>query len=152
DYRAAWRHLRSLADKAGNPRLHATLVLMSWSLEAESGRDWRDYYPGRDVIQVLGWDTYNLGWKKGRYDSPSTMYDRVLTVSEKERLPFGIAETGSFLIAGDKGDQRAAWIRATNAYLEKHGALWVSYFDLDWETGDYRLLDAPSRKAWQDFC
>lgn len=70
DYRAAWRRLRSLADKAGNPRLHATLVLMGWSLDPLSKRDWRDYYPGRDVIQVLGWDVYNLGWKKGRYDSP----------------------------------------------------------------------------------
>ncbi|TDC55430.1 DNRLRE domain-containing protein [Actinomadura sp. KC345] len=152
DYRAAWRHLRSLADKAGNERLHATLVLMSWSLTAESKRDWRDYYPGRSVIQVLGWDTYNLGWKKGRYDSPETMYGQVLEVSEKERLPFGIAETGSYLVGDDKGTERAAWLRATNAYLKKHGALWVSYFDLDWETGDFRLLDAPSHKAWQEFC
>lgn len=152
DYRAAWRHLRGLADKAGNPRLHATLVLMSWSLEAESKRDWRDYYPGRDVIQVLGWDTYNLGWKKGRYDSPSMMYDRVVALSKEEGLPFGVAETGSYLVGDDNGEKRAAWLHETNAYLKKHGALWVSYFDLDWETGDFRLLDAPSRKAWQDFC
>ena len=152
DYRAAWRRLRSLADKAGNDRLHATLVLMSWSLTAESKRDWRDYYPGRNVIQVLGWDTYNLGWKKGRYDSPEAMYGRVLDVSEQEGLPFGIAETGSYLVGDDTGPERAAWLRATNAYLKKHGALWVSYFDLDWETGDFRLLDAPSHKAWQDFC
>ncbi|TDC97395.1 DNRLRE domain-containing protein [Actinomadura sp. 7K507] len=152
DYRAAWRRLRSLADKAGNDRLHATLVLMSWSLTAESKRDWRDYYPGRDVIQVLGWDTYNLGWKKGRYDSPETMYGQVLEVSKQERLPFGIAETGSYLVGDDKGAERAAWLRATNAYLKKHDALWVSYFDLDWETGDFRLLDAPSHQAWQEFC
>ncbi|MEU8798007.1 DNRLRE domain-containing protein [Spirillospora sp. NPDC048819] len=152
DYRAAWRHLRALADKAGNSRLHATLVLMSWDLDPLSKRDWRDYYPGRDVIQVLGWDTYNLGWKKGRYDSPATMYDRVVAVSAKEKLPFGIAETGSYLVGDDKGDQRADWLRATNAYLKKHGALWVSYFDLDWETGDFRLLDAPSRNAWKELC
>ncbi len=152
DYRAAWRHLRALADKAGNPRLHATLVLMSWSLEPESKRNWRDYYPGRDVIQVLGWDTYNLGWKKGVYDDPATMYDRVVAISKQEKLPFGIAETGSYLVGDDKGEQRAAWIRATNAYLKKHKALWVSDFDLDWETGDFRLLDGPSTKAWRDFC
>jgi hypothetical protein len=152
DYRAAWRHLRSLADKAGSTRLHATLVLMSWSLDPLSKRDWRDYYPGRDVIQVLGWDAYNLGWKKGRYDSPSTMYDRVVAVSKAENLPFGIAETGSYLVGDDTGTERAAWLRATNAYLKKHHALWVAYFDLDWPTGDFRLLDTHSRKAWQEMC
>jgi hypothetical protein len=152
DYRAAWRHLRALADKAGNSRLHATLVLMSWSLDPLSKRDWRDYYPGRDVIQVLGWDAYNLGWKKGRYDSPSTMYDRVIAVSKAEKLPFGVAETGSYLVGDDDGTKRAAWLHATNTYLKKHNALWVAYFDLDWPTGDFRLLDNHSRKAWQDFC
>ncbi|GAA4224925.1 hypothetical protein GCM10022254_05580 [Actinomadura meridiana] len=152
DYRAAWRRLRSLADKADNARLHATLVLMSWSLDPLSKRDWRDYYPGRDVIQVLGWDTYNLGSKKGRYDSPSLMYDRVVATSKAEDLPFGIAETGSYLVGNDDGTKRAAWLRATNSYLSAHKALWVSYFDLDWHTGDFRLLDSHSRKAWQDFC
>ncbi|GGT77316.1 MULTISPECIES: CBM96 family carbohydrate-binding protein [Actinomadura] len=152
DYRAAWRRLRSLADKADNPRLHATLVLMGWSLDPLSKRDWRDYYPGRDVIQVLGWDVYNLGWKKGRYDDPAAMYDRVVAVSKGEDLPFGIAETGSYLVAGDNGDRRAAWLNATNAYLAKHRALWVAYFDLDWNTGDFRLLDTQSRRAWSDFC
>ena len=152
DYRAAWRRLRSLADKAGNSRLHATLVLMSWSLDPFSKRDWRDYYPGRDVVQVLGWDAYNLGWKKGRYDDPAAMYDRVIAVSQAENLPFGVAETGSYLVAGDDGTKRAAWLHATNAYLRKHKAVWVAYFDLDWPTGDFRLLDAHSRKAWQEFC
>ncbi|RKS72066.1 hypothetical protein BZB76_4879 [Actinomadura pelletieri DSM 43383] len=152
DYRAAWRRLRSLADRADNPRLHATLVLMGWSLDPLSKRDWRDYYPGRDVIQVLGWDVYNLSWKKGIYDSPATMYDRVIATSKAENLPFGVAETGSFLVKGDKGDRRAAWIRETNAYLAKHKALWVAYFDLNWPTGDYRLLDSHSRNAWRDFC
>ncbi|MEU8124278.1 DNRLRE domain-containing protein [Spirillospora sp. NPDC049024] len=152
DYRAAWRRLRSLADKADNPRIHATLVLMGWSLDPLSKRDWRDYYPGRDVIQVLGWDVYNLGWKKGRYDDPATMYDRVVAVSKGENLPFGVAETGSYLVSGDNGDRRASWLRAMNAYLTKRNALWVAYFDLDWSTGDFRLLDTQSRQAWSDFC
>ncbi|MFD0901600.1 CBM96 family carbohydrate-binding protein [Actinomadura sediminis] len=150
DYRAAWRRLAGLADRAGNPRLKATLVLMSWSLEAESKRNWRDYYPGRDVIEVLGWDTYNLA--KDRYQTPAEMYSKVLAVSEQEDLPFGVAETGAHLIPGDNGTKRAAWLRSMTRYLEENDALWVAYFDLDWPTGDYRLLDAPSIKAWNDFC
>ncbi|NED55080.1 hypothetical protein G3I24_29845, partial [Micromonospora aurantiaca] len=58
----------------------------------------------------------------------------------------------SYLVGDDTGTDRAAWLRATNAYLKKHHALWVAYFDLDWSTGDFRLLDTHSRKAWQDFC
>jgi hypothetical protein len=152
DYRAAWRHLRTMADKAGNSRLRSTLVLMGWTLDPASKRTWRDYYPGRDVIQVLGWNLYNLGAKKGRYDDPTAMYNRVVVTSQAERLPFGIAETGSHLVAGDNGSRRAAWLRATNAYLTQHKALWVVYFDLNWESGDYRLTDPQGRTAWRDFC
>ncbi|MFV2210157.1 DNRLRE domain-containing protein [Actinomadura sp. LOL_016] len=150
DYRAAWRRLAGLADRADNPRLKSTLVLMSWSLEAESKRNWRDYYPGRDAIDVLGWDTYNLA--KDRYQTPDEMYSKVLRVSEEEGLPFGVAETGAHLVPGDDGAKRAAWLRSMTRYLEEKDALWVAYFDLDWPTGDFRLLDAPSIDAWNDFC
>lgn len=152
DYRDAWAHLRALADIADNPRLRATLVLMSWSLEPTSGRNWRNYYPGKEVIQVLGWDTYNLSHDKGHYEDPGQMYARTIAVSDAEGLPFGIAETGSHLIPGDNGQGRAAWLRTMTQHLTDAGALWVAYFDLDWETGDYRLSDTPSRQAWQDFC
>jgi hypothetical protein len=151
-YRKAWAHLRALADTADNPRLHATLILMSWSLEPDSGRNWRKYYPGRDVIQVLGWDTYNFAADEGRYEDPVEMYARTIATSKAEGLPFGIAETGSHLVPGDHGKRRAAWIRTMTHHLTEAGALWVAYFDLDWETGDYRLTDPPSRKAWSDFC
>ena len=151
-YRKAWAHLRTLADTADNPRLHATLILMSWSLEPASGRNWRKYYPGRHVIQVLGWDTYNRAADEGRYQDPVDMYARTITISKAEGLPFGIAETGSHLVPGDHGERRAAWLRAMTHHLTDAGALWVAYFDLDWKTGDYRLTDTPSRRAWSDFC
>ncbi|MCX6467512.1 MAG: DNRLRE domain-containing protein [Pseudonocardiales bacterium] len=152
DYRSAWTRIRSLADRASNPRLHATLILMSWSLDPRSGRDWEDYYPGRDVIQVLGWDNYNLAAAEGGYQDPVAMFERTLAISEAEGLPFGVAETGSHLAAGDDGERRAAWLRALTRHLTASGALWVAYFDLDWPTGDYRLRDAPSVQAWRDFC
>ncbi|MFI6518293.1 hypothetical protein ACIBF1_22240 [Spirillospora sp. NPDC050679] len=152
DYRAAWKRLRGLADKAANPRLKATLVLMGWSTHPNSGRNWRDYYPGRDVVQVLGWDVYNLTYEKGQYEDPVQMYDEVIAVSKAEGLPFGVAETGSYLTPGDSGAQRAAWLRKMNDHLSKAGALWVAYFDLNWHSGDFRLQDAPSRQAWRDFC
>ena len=155
-YRAAWKVLAKAADEAGNPRLHATLILMEWSLQPASGRDWRDYYPGADTIDVLGWDAYSSTKPNPTsYRSPQDMYEQIVNISEQEGLPFAIPETGTGLVEGDDGTARAQWLRDTTAYLTEHGALFAQYFDLDWrEHGgpDFRLSDAPSREAWADFC
>jgi len=152
DYRAAWAHLRKLADTAGNSKLKATLILMHWSLMTASGRNWRDYYPGRSVIQVLGWDAYNMRAKKGEYQDPAGIYGQLIQVSRAEKLPFAIAETGSHIITGDDGSRRAVWVRAMAKYLSEQGALFVAYFDIDWSTGDYRLRDPKGMAAWREFC
>jgi hypothetical protein len=64
DYRAAFQRLAELAAKAGNPRLHATLILSGWTLDQRSKRTWTDYYPGSEAIDVVAWDIYNLESKK----------------------------------------------------------------------------------------
>jgi hypothetical protein len=152
EYRAAWARLRAIADEAGNPRLRATLVLMAWTLDVASGREWQDYYPGRDVVQVLAWDVYNRGADDGRYDDPTRMFARSIEVTAAEGLAYGVAETGSVLVGGDDGSRRAEWLRAVTAHLTRAGALWVAYFDHDWPTGDYRLRDEAGVRAWRDFC
>jgi hypothetical protein len=153
-YKAAWKRLRSLADQADNDRLSATLILMGWSLSPSSGRNWRDYYPGRDVVQVLGWDIYNPPTQvaKGQYLNPAELYKRVVETSRAEDLPFGIGETGSYLAKGDAGAGRAAWLRKVAAHLGGEGALFVAYFDLKWPSGDFRLRDQASVAAWREFC
>jgi hypothetical protein len=153
-YKAAWKRLRSLADEAKNDRLSATLILMGWTLSPNSGRNWRDYYPGRDVVQVLGWDIYNPPTQvsKGQYQNPAELYKRVVETSRAEELPFGIGETGSYLAKGDKGAGRATWLRKVAAHLSDEGALFVAYFDLKWPSGDFRLRDQASINAWRDFC
>jgi hypothetical protein len=62
--------------------------------------------------------------------------------------PYGIAEFGSQLVLGDSGAGRAAWLAASAAYLDAHGAEWVTYFDSPVD-GAYQLLDAPSQAAWR---
>jgi hypothetical protein len=153
-YKAAWKRLRSLADEAGNDRLTATLILMGWSVNPKSGRNWRDYYPGRDVVQVLGWDIYNPPGQvsKGNYQSPAEIYERVIETSRAEDLPFGIGETGSYLTKGDSGSGRAAWLRSVAKHLSDEGAVFVAYFDHDWPSGDFRLRDQASIAAWREFC
>ncbi len=154
DYRAAWRHLVGLARSAGNPHLRSTLILMGWSVRAASHRNWRDYYPGRNVIDVLGWDQYNELASKGGYEAPADMFASLLAINRAEGLPLAVPETGSSLIGGDTGAARAAWLRSMITYLEAAHAVYVTYFDLPWPQGnaDYRLRDAPSQSAWRAFC
>jgi hypothetical protein len=149
EYRAAWVHIAALAANAHNPELHATLILMAWTADPHSGRNWQDYYPGSTVIDTMGWDAYNTGWSNGSYNSPAEVYGNAIAVSKQLGKPFGFAETGSHLVPGDDGTGRAAWLRNTAAYLEAQGASWVCYFDST-VGGDFRLLDAPSQTAWRD--
>jgi hypothetical protein len=153
-FRQAWQRIAGLADAAGNPGLRATLILMGWTLEPGSGRNWRDFYPGRSYVDVLGWDLYNLSWRNGNYRPPADNFGRVVATSQAEGLPFGIAETGTPILGGDDGTARAAWLSATVDYLSAAGAEFVAYFDLDWPSAgiDYRLRDAAGQAVWRAFC
>ncbi len=153
-YRAAVRHLDRLADAAGNPRLRTTTIWMCWTLRAPT-RDWRDYYPGADVVDVLGFDCYNRGAQKRTpvYTAPSEMLGGIVSVARTAGKPFGIAELGSQRIASDPtGSGRAAWLTASATYLRASQAQFVTYFDAyggSVANPEYRLLDAPSKAAWR---
>ena len=142
----AWVHLKELADRVNKPNLKATLCLMGWSLTKESGRNWLDYYPGDDVIDVLSWDQYNSAVKDGKYADPATVFGPCIATSKARKKPFIFAEWGSKLAAGDNGSGRAAWITKTVDYFEKNGAIMSTYFDSS-VGGEYRLLDVPSQDA-----
>ncbi len=149
DYRAAWQRISTLADKAQNPRLHATMILMCYTLTSYSGRSFADYYPGSAYIDVLGWDCYNQYWGKGSYIDPAAQFAAVLATSKSTGKPFAVTEFGSQIVAGDTtGAGRAAWLRASAAYLSAQSALFVTYFDSP-ITKDYRLLDTNSVQAWK---
>ncbi|KAB8194633.1 DNRLRE domain-containing protein [Nonomuraea phyllanthi] len=154
DYRAAWQHLTALSREAANPRLRATLILMGWTVDPASGRDWRDYYPGRGALDVLAWDIYNYDSKaaKGEYLDAGFLLDASLAVNRAEGLPYGVAELGSHIAAGDDGTGRAAWLSRMTAHLSDNDALWALYFDIDWSSGDYRLRDPDGRAVWTAFC
>ena len=146
-YRSAWAHLATLAAQAHKSNLHATLILMNWTLNPASGRTFADYYPGAGVIQALGWDAYNEGASKGVYDTPAQIFAPAIALSTSLHLPFGIAETGSLLVSGDSGAGRAAWLGQVGSYLRQQGASWVTYFDAP-VGGKFMLDDAPSQRAW----
>jgi hypothetical protein len=157
DYRAAWTRLAGLAKQANNARLHATLVLMQWTLSKNSGRNWLNYYAGSNVIDALGWDVYNLDFKKGAgdYESPNNLIPPIVAASASVGKPWGIAELGGALLKSDSsGSQRAAWLKNLLTLTAGNHALWTTYFDLDWQNGayDYRIRDASTKAVWSSFC
>jgi len=148
EYRAAWQRISALADTAGNTKLHATLILMCFTLEPSSGRTFADYYPGASAIDVLGWDCYNGNASKGTYIDPAAQFDRVLATSKSLGKPFAVAEFNSHLVAGDGGAGRAAWLKTSASWLATNHAVYVSIFDSP-VGGDYRMTDSASQQAWK---
>lgn len=149
-YREAWRHIRDLADQADNRRLRATLILMCWTLDDRSGRDWKDYYAGDRTIQVLGFDCYNTAQADGYYRDPAVMLKPVIDVATSVGKPWGIAEFGSLVVEEDGGHRgRAQWLRDFGQHVQKKGGSFATYFDSSMG-GDFRLKDEPSAHAWRD--
>jgi hypothetical protein len=148
DYRAAWTHLAGLADKANNPQLHANLILMCWSLNPGSHRNWQDYFAGAGVIDTIGWDCYNKSFSKGSYGDPASMLGQAVSTSKAAGVNWAVAELGSKMAAGDSGAGRAKWLQAIGGYARANGAAYITYFNST-VGGDFRLLDAPSQAAWR---
>jgi hypothetical protein len=148
-YRQAWRHIDAIADRAGTGRrVQATLILMCWTLAKNSGRSWRDYYAGNGVVDVLGFDCYNGGHRRGRYRPVADLLGPAVALSRRTGKPWGVAELGSLVVRGDDGSGRARWLRSYARYARDHGARFVTYWDSK-RTHDYRLRDRPSRSAWR---
>ncbi|GAA4881682.1 carbohydrate binding domain-containing protein [Serinicoccus chungangensis] len=151
-YRQAWRRIEAIADQACKPNMFATLILTGWTATPASGRDYRDYDAGRDVIDVLAWDPYNGASDPDRdYYSPvSTFMAPAVETSVADGRPWGIAETGSRLVPGDDGRGRAAWLRSVAEYAIANDAQFVTYFQST-RDGDWRLNDPYSRAVWRDY-
>ncbi|WP_319459174.1 hypothetical protein [Micromonospora sp. RTP1Z1] len=151
-YKSAWRRIAGLADRADNPKLINTIILMCWTLDPKSGRNFDAFYPGGDLVETLGWDCYNWGAKWKRYASPQEIYGRMISKSRELGKPWGVAETGSDLVPGDSGTDRATWIRSMAGYLNDQRPEFVAYYNQVVSQGDFRLQDSPSIQAWRSFC
>ncbi|SIT84294.1 carbohydrate binding domain-containing protein [Microbacterium sp. RU33B] len=150
-YRRAWQRIDAIADEVCKKNMYPTLILTQWTTVAASKRDWRTYYPGADVIDVMAFDPYNGVHDPTRdyYASPADLFDSVVRVAQSAGKPYAIAETGSRKIPSDAtGSKRAEWLNAVADYSRKNGALFVTYFHST-RDADWRLLDGPSKEAWR---
>jgi len=151
-YRRAWQHIDKIADSVCRTNMHATLILTGWTTLPASKRDWRTYYAGGDVIDVMAFDPYNGASNPTgvtSYPTAASLFDSVRKVANEAGKPYGIAETGSPKVPSDTtGSKRAAWLTELAAYHRQHGALFVTYFHSS-RDGEWRLLDGPSQTAWR---
>jgi hypothetical protein len=150
NYRAAWAHLARIAHATNNPHLHATLILMEWTLHPASHRNWKDYYAGSQYIDDLGWDVYNTGVKNtDRYKTPEKLLSLPAAAAKSVGKPWGVAELGSLMARGDNGSSEAAWLASCTSYLIANHAMFASYFDENMPGGDYRLRAAAPISTWR---
>jgi cellulose synthase (UDP-forming) len=131
-YVSAWRHLRAVFARAG-----ATNVQWVWSPTA-SHLDWR-YYPGDDVVDVIGLTGFNGGselrWAGWR--SPTTIYEDALRQIRRRTptMPVEISEVSSAPSGGD----RPAWIAELFRLVRRHPQVTtLNWFNLD-KQADWRL-------------
>lgn len=108
-----------------------------------------DYYPGDDVVDLIGISAYNFGSTIDRWTTVAETLDGAL--AELRRLaptkPYLIAQVAS----SDFGGDRDAWVRELFAHTAADpnvvGFLW---FNLDKET-DWRIWDGTTvADGWRD--
>ena len=98
DYRAAWKHIRSVFDSKGVRNLSYTWVMMPYVFKTNPGRA-AEFYPGDDVIDWIASDPYN-SFKNGNWYSLAhqiqAWYDWATMYKTGERnKPLALAEWGS---------------------------------------------------------
>lgn len=149
DYKAAYRYIHDLVMAQG-----VTNVTWEWSVNTtDVPSDLAQYYPGDDVVDVIGMDGFNWGTTQayGGWLSMTSIFQptyQYLTTIYSSK-PIFISETASTEFGGDK----AAWVRsAFQTELPKNmpKITEVIWFNLLKET-DWRIdSSAISMQAFKD--
>ena len=110
-----------------------------------------DYYPGADVVDLVGFSAYNWGSGQVGFQwtaAPATFCNSLNEARGFAReKPFLVAQTASATTGGDRG----AWIAAMFEFLtEDPNAVGFLYFDIDKER-DWAIYENGALPVqWQD--
>lgn len=145
-YRAAWRRIALLADQAGNSRLFATTIWMDWTVDPRSGRNWRDYYPGPQYVDVMAWDVYEFDEANSETMEAHNRKRPALEVNRSEGKPYAVAEVGVWDHVNRPAMLKdiARWMRNTA------DARFVTYFDSYGWPQDDLIGDDASIQSWRE--
>jgi hypothetical protein len=129
----AFRRFASVVKALGKPQVKVTLILMTWTWEAASGRNPNDWWPGAEYLDAVGLDGYNsyngtnkLTWKAVP-DIFQTATDWVRAHGASE---IGIAETGCREHLTNP-DAKAKWLRDGVKWADAQRFSFFCYFDSD---------------------
>jgi hypothetical protein len=152
DYRAAWQHIWTIAHESGvyQANVQAALILMDYTVNPASGRNWLDYYPGAAYVDVLSWDVYGFKEKDAdtaNDESIQTHMARVpsLAVTQAAGKAYAISEVGY-----DNPANRPAFLTGLANWARDNNTVFVEYFDEVGGLGDHRLSDTASEVVWRD--
>ncbi|MDP8957725.1 MAG: S-layer homology domain-containing protein, partial [Actinomycetota bacterium] len=108
----------------------------------------KDYYPGDEVVDLIGISAYNFGdcyatWSSVYQTMGGAVHELRTTVSATK--PYIIAQTGSSSCGGDKD----AWLRELFAFTAADpNVVALIYFNIDKET-DWRVWP-DANQGWKD--
>lgn len=154
DYRAAWRRMVELRDDVATAEDVPTVFVVGRG--AYAGGDVDHWYPGDDVVEVIGVDAYNWFDCQGT-DRPWTEPDVLLAPA----LDFA-AEHGKLLAVGEIGStedvddpsRKAEWIRSLGRLLADEEVAhriafvaWFSVHDPTWPDCQWAHDSSPRSAA-----
>ena len=137
NYQIAFRHIHGLLTDVG---LDETTTRWVWGPNASSSPPFSiiDYWPGDDVVDVVGLSVYNLGGNRGWWDVWPIMdpaMEQLRSVAPDK--PYLVTQTGSGSIGGDKN----RWIMDLFDYVAGDpNLIGLVYFNFDKEA-DWKVWD-----------
>lgn len=148
-YRAAQMSHAKAVQAAGHK---AALILMGYTSEKGSGRDYRDWYAPE--VDAIFWDAYNSGNKKTPpvFETPAHIIEGILAIAKATGKPWGVTETGAKVnVTPSNGfTSRAQWTAAFAKELKDNGALVATWWDQVNDTGTFDVrLDKDTAAAWR---
>lgn len=150
DQVAGFQHFSTVVRGIGKTNVKLATILMSWTLDQVGPDHWRDWYPGPDYVDALGWDCY---WRPTLPHTAQDIYGTAYAVTLGEGKDFLVCETS----IGAKGaggwmdaartipvpeDVRTAFVTDAIAFLEGKAAA-VTWFETNKVDGNWLLEGHP---------
>ncbi|MGI9612518.1 MAG: hypothetical protein ACR2QO_06395 [Acidimicrobiales bacterium] len=152
EFVAAWRRTVDLLRAAGGDDVQTVLVLGRGSYETGAIDRW---YPGDDVVDVVGVDPYNWYHCQGTdrpWTDPAQLIGAALQFAIDRNKPLAIPEIASTEDPADP-ERKATWMRQLAATLGSPGVAehlaFVAWFDIHdsaWPACDWSIESTPASK------
>jgi hypothetical protein len=129
---------------------------MSWTLGQGDVDHWKDWYPGADYIDALGWDAY---WRPNLPHTADDVYGPAMEAARDEGKRLLICETsmgapghgGTYLVDGKYVEIPEQWWTDFTAdaieYLDGPDTAAVTWFETNKTDGHWLLQNHPEALA-----